>query len=73
MKLTLREWRRVKEITQQQAADAADIHLTTLIKYENKPEAMPLGVIQKLSEFYGVEIDEIFLSAPLSEIDTDGT
>lgn len=70
-KLTLREWRRVREITQQQAADAAGVHLTTMSKYEDKPGTMPLYVVWKLAELYGVEMDEIFLEPTLSKIEDD--
>ena len=37
MKLTLREWRRLKEVTQEQMAEVCGIHINTYRNWEEKP------------------------------------
>lgn len=59
MVLTLREWRKVKEISLQKMADACDVHVNTYMRWESNPKCIPIGKAQVMSMVLDVPIDEI--------------
>ncbi len=56
---TIREIRLMKEISQQQAADAVGVHVNTYIAWEKQPEKIPIAKALALAEFFGVSVTEI--------------
>lgn len=59
MKLTLREWRRVREVTQEQLADVCNVHVNTYRAWEEKPSEIKLSAAQKIVEHLGITLDDI--------------
>ena len=59
MSLTLREWRRVKEISQQSMADQLNIHVNTYQNWESDPGKISLENAAKISEILGVSLNDI--------------
>ena len=59
MKLTLREWRRVKEVTQEQLADVCNVHVNTYRAWEEKPSEIKLSAAMKIVERLGITLDDI--------------
>lgn len=61
MKLTLREWRRLKEITQEQMAEVCGVHINTYRNWEEKPSEIKISCAIKLAERLGITLDDIIL------------
>lgn len=59
MSLKLREWRRVKEISQQAMADQLKVHLSTYQKMEKNPGKISLEDAVKIAGILGVPLDDI--------------
>ncbi len=59
MALTLRAWRRAKEITQEDMAERLKIHVNTYQNWENKPETIAIGYAKKISEILELSLDDI--------------
>ena len=60
-KFTLRALRVNYNLSAQDVSDAMGIHPQTLLKYENDSSRIPLDLLQKLSDYYNVAMDDIFL------------
>lgn len=60
-KFTLRALRVNYNLSAQDVSDAMDIHPQTLLKYENDSSRIPLDLLQRLSNYYNVAMDDIFL------------
>ena len=56
----LRALRTGRGMTQQQLADAADVHLNTVSKIENKQREPKVTVIAKLAKVLGAELGPLF-------------
>jgi len=63
MSLTLREWRRVKEISQESMADKLQIHVNTYQNWEKDPGKIAFDKAVEISKILGVSIDEISFTA----------
>lgn len=63
MSLTLREWRRLKEISQESMASRLKIHVNTYQNWEKEPEKIAWGKAVEISQILGVSIDEISFCA----------
>lgn len=63
MALTLREWRRVKEISQETMADKLKIHVNTYQNWEKEPGKIAFDKAVEISRILGVSIDEISFTA----------
>jgi len=61
MKLTLREWRRLKEVTQAQMAEACGVTPATFIEWEKKPSGIKLSYALKIVERLGITLDDVIL------------
>ena len=59
MALTIRQWRRAKEITQEQMAERLDIHVGTYQNWEESPEKISIGKAMQIAEIFGVTLDDI--------------
>lgn len=59
MSLTLREWRRVKEITQEDMAKKLNIHVNTYQKWEKEPGKICFDKAVEISEILNVSLDDI--------------
>ena len=57
--LTLREWRRVKEITQVQMAAAIGVHVNTYQLWEKEPAKIPIGMAIEIADVIGVPFETI--------------
>lgn len=57
--LSLGEWRRAKDISQQAIADACNIHVNTYRGWEENPSRIPYGVAVKIASIIGVPFSEI--------------
>ena len=62
MSLTLREWRRIKEISQQSMADKLNIHVGTYQHWEQDPGRIPFGKAVEIARIFQVELDDIRFS-----------
>ena len=59
MSLTIRQWRRLKEMSQKNLADACGVHENTIRNWEEDSSQIKLSDAIKLSEVFGVSIDDI--------------
>ena len=60
-KFTLRAIRVNYNLSAHDVSNAVGIHYQTLLKYENDSTRIPLDLLKKLSDFYKVKMDDIFL------------
>lgn len=65
MNLNIREWRKAKGVTQQDAADACGVHVNTLIAWEQDLDKMPIGAVRKIAGCLGIRTEDIFLGEPI--------
>lgn len=65
MVLTLKQTRRIQELTQDQVAAMLGVHVQTYRKIEQNPDEATVQQAKKLSEILGVDYNEIFLVAIL--------
>lgn len=63
MKLTLRQWRGAKELTQKEMSEKLGVHINTYQKWEEKPENVKIKDAKSISEVFGVPIDDIDFTA----------
>lgn len=62
MKLTLREWRRLKEVSQEEMAKICGedgVHVNTYRAWEEKPSTIKLSDAVKIAERLGITLDDI--------------
>ena len=62
MKLTIKEWRRVKEISQEQMADLCGVHVNTYRAWEEKPEDIKIGKAILISDKLGIPLEDILFT-----------
>lgn len=62
MQLTIKEWRRLKGITQEEMANACGVHVNTYRSWEEKPKSIKLINAMKISERLGVSLDDIIIA-----------
>ena len=60
--LTLREWRRAKDISQEEIAKALGVHVNTYSAWEKDSGKIPIGKALLIAEILGVQFDEIIFS-----------
>jgi DNA-binding XRE family transcriptional regulator len=58
--LTMKQARLLAGLTQQETADLLDVHKQTYVKWERKPDLIPLGKARKCSNTVERRVDEIF-------------
>lgn len=59
MALTLRQWRRAKEISQEKMAELLKIHVNTYQNWEESPEKISIEKAMEISKILAVELDNI--------------
>lgn len=59
MNLTLRQWRRAKEITQEKMADTLGVHVNTYQNWEEDPGKISIDKAFAIANFLGISINEI--------------
>ena len=59
MALTMRQWRRAKELTQEQMATKLGIHVNTYMNWEVAPEKISIGTAIEIALILGVSLDDI--------------
>lgn len=59
MALTIRQWRRAKELTQEQMASKLKIHVNTYMNWEEAPEKISIGRAVEIADILGVSLDDI--------------
>ena len=59
MKLKLAEWRRARNITQDEMAKSLNIAKPTYVRWEKRPELIPVTSAFKIAEIFDVEITNI--------------
>lgn len=62
MKLTIKEWRRAKEITQEQMADSIGVHVNTYRAWEDNPEDIRIGKAVSIAEKLGISLEDILFT-----------
>lgn len=62
MALTMRQWRKAKEISQESMADALNVHVNTYLNWEKAPEKISVSQAKKISEILGVPLNDIIFS-----------
>lgn len=67
MSLTLKEWRRVKEISQKTMAEKLKIHINTYQKWEKNPGMIPFDYAVNISRVLNVPLDEIIFKVKKTE------
>ena len=58
--LTLRQWRRVKDITVVDMAERLGISKPTYIKWERDPSSIRIGYAEKIAAILGVKREDVF-------------
>lgn len=59
MSLTVRQWRRAKDITQEQMAESLGIYVNTYQNWEKSPEKISIEKAVKIAEIFGVTLDDV--------------
>ena len=59
MGLKLVEWRRARGITQPEMAKRLGISVPTYVRWERKPDNIPVGKAYDIANIIGVDINEI--------------
>ncbi len=57
----IQEFRKAKKVTQNELADAVDVTRQTIISIESGKYKASLILAHKISQFFGVSIEEIFI------------
>lgn len=56
---TLREWRRLREITQAEMASKLEVHINTYQNWETSPEKITISNAEKIAKILNVSMNEI--------------
>ena len=60
LKNRIKEYRKKRDLTQEELADAVEVTRQTVISLENGKYVASLQLAFKLSKFFGVSIEELF-------------
>lgn len=66
MALTLRQWRMVKDISQQKLADAIGVHVNTYTNWESGKSKMPIDKALLVCKELGVCVDDVIFFPKVS-------
>lgn len=58
-RFTVREYRRMREISQTEMAEMLGIHVNTYIAWEKDPKKIPVDKAMNICNIFGVDIDSI--------------
>lgn len=59
MALTVRQWRRAKEITQEDMAKSLEVHVGTYQKWEESPGKISIDNALKIAKIFDVSLNDI--------------
>lgn len=59
MKLTLKQWRGVREISQREMSERLGVHINSYQKMEKQPETIKICNALRIAEIFNVPIDDI--------------
>ena len=59
MKMTIKEWRRAKGISQEEMANVCGVHVNTYRAWEDNPKSIKLTNAMKIADRLGVEMSDI--------------
>lgn len=59
MALTLRQWRRVKEISQEKMAEILGVHVNTYQNWEETPEKISIEKAMAIADIFNVSLNDI--------------
>ena len=61
-KLTVKQHRLIREISQEEMADKIGIHVQTYRAWEEKPEKISIAKAKKIATAFGISINDIYFS-----------
>jgi len=61
LKLTLKEWRRAKGVSIAKVADGLGVSMSTVMRWEENAERMPIGKVVDTCEILGIKVEDIAL------------
>jgi len=61
-KLTLKQHRVIRDITQEQMAEKIGVHRNTYVNWEENPENISIKNANKFATSLGISIDDIFFA-----------
>jgi transcriptional regulator with XRE-family HTH domain len=59
MALTVRQWRKAREMTQEQMAEKLGVHMNTYMNWEKDPGKISIANAKAISEILEVPLDDI--------------
>ncbi len=69
MAFTLRQWRKLKDLSQKEMADRCHVHPNTYMNWERVPEQLTIEKAHIIADALGVDYDDIiFFSKPLQNV-----
>ena len=57
--LTVRAWRRAKEISQGDMAEMLGVHVNTYQNWESEPDKISINNAKRIAGIFGVSLDDI--------------
>ena len=57
--LTMKQWRKARDITQEEMAKRLNVHINTYQKWEQKPEKISIANAIKITQVLDVPMNEI--------------
>lgn len=62
MRLTLKEWRRARGISQEEMADLCGVHPNTYRSWEENPENIKLAAAMKIADRLGIAVEDLIFA-----------
>lgn len=62
-RLTLEEWRRARNVSQEKMAELCGVHINTYRLWEKSPGEIRIDNAIKIADFLNISLDDIILSA----------
>ena len=59
MALTMRQWRKAKEFSQEYMAECLGVHVNTYLNWEKEPEKISIENSQKIAKILNIPINDI--------------
>lgn len=62
MKLTLKQWRGAREISQKEMSERLNVHINTYQKWEEDPSKIKMITAQEIAKIFEVSLNDIDFS-----------
>lgn len=59
MKLTLKQWRGAREISQKEMSERLNVHINTYQKWEEDPSKIKMIIAQEIAKIFEVSLNDI--------------